>query len=125
MIDEYTFTQHLGLTATRDQLKTHWNSWIMQDDFNEIASMGSNHVRIPIGYWAINPLPGEPYVQGQIPILDNAIGWARNASLKVLLDLHEGKFSRWFIMFYLTFVVSGSQNGLITLGARNQLTGSK
>lgn len=38
--------------------------------------------------WALNPLPGDPYVQGQLPILDNAIRWARSAGLKVMLDLH-------------------------------------
>jgi aryl-phospho-beta-D-glucosidase BglC (GH1 family) len=91
VVDEYTFTQALGQTAAQNQLEAHWNSWITQDDFNEIASMGLNHVRIPIGYWALNPLPGDPYVQGQLPILDNAIGWARSAGIKVLLDLHGGE----------------------------------
>jgi hypothetical protein len=96
VVDEYTFTQALGQTAAQNQLEAHWNSWITQDDFNEIASMGLNHVRIPIGYWALNPLPGDPYVQGQLPILDNAIGWARSAGIKVLLDLHGGKdFPPW------------------------------
>lgn len=98
MIDEYTFTQHLGQTAAQNQLEAHWNSWITQDDFNEISSLGLNHVRIPIGYWALSPLPGDPYVQGQLPILDNAIRWARNAGLKVMLDLHGGDF---FSIVYL------------------------
>ena len=91
VVDEYTFTQTVGQAAAQQQLTNHWNSWITQDDFNEIASMGLNHVRIPLGYWALNPLPGDPYVQGQLPILDQAIGWARTAGLKVLLDLHGGK----------------------------------
>lgn len=90
VIDEYTFTEKLGQTAAKNQLEAHWKGWITQGDFNEIASLGLNHVRIPIGYWALGPLPGDPYVQGQLPILDNTIVWARNASLKVLLDLHGG-----------------------------------
>lgn len=36
----------------------------------------------------MNPLDGDPYVQGQITYLDQAIGWARTAGLKVMLDLH-------------------------------------
>lgn len=92
VVDEYTFTQTLGTTAATNQLYAHWNTWITQDDFNEIASLGLNHVRIPIGYWAVNPLAGDPYVQGQLPILDQAITWARTAGLKVLLDLHGGWF---------------------------------
>lgn len=45
-------------------------------------------MRIPIGYWAVAPLDGDPYVQGQLTVLDQAIGWARSAGIKVLLDLH-------------------------------------
>lgn len=72
-------------------LNEHWATWITQEDFNEIAAVGLNHVRIPIGYWAISPLAGEPYVQGQLAYLDQAIGWAREAGIKVLIDLHGGK----------------------------------
>lgn len=50
-----------------------------------------NHVRIPIGYWAVMPQAGEPYVQGQLEVLDQAIVWARDAGLKVIVDLHGGK----------------------------------
>jgi glucan 1,3-beta-glucosidase len=75
VIDEYTFTRKLGPAAAQQQLETHWRSWISQDDFNEISSVGLNYVRIPIGYWAVSPLPGDPYVQGQLQVLDNAVTW--------------------------------------------------
>lgn len=94
VVDEYTYTQTLGKEAAGSLLTNHWNTWITQDDFNQIAAAGLNHVRIPIGYWAISPLDGDPYVQGQLPILDKAITWARSAGLKVLLDLHGGMQSR-------------------------------
>lgn len=55
-----------------------------------------NHVRIPIGYWAFEVGPGEPYIQGQLPYLTEAIGWAGLHGLKVIVDLHG---------------VPGSQNG--------------
>lgn len=55
-----------------------------------------NHVRIPIGYWAYQVAPGEPYIQGQHEYLLKAIGWAGNNGLKVIVDLHG---------------VPGSQNG--------------
>ncbi|TAQ85160.1 hypothetical protein B7494_g6517 [Chlorociboria aeruginascens] len=77
VVDEYTYTQALGPAQASSRLNQHWSTFITQDDFNEIASMGLNHVRIPIGYWALNPQPGDPYVQGQLPYLDQAIGWAR------------------------------------------------
>lgn len=93
-VDEYTFTQNLGKDAAQNRLNAHWSSWITQADFTEIASFGLNHVRIPVGYWALAPLPGDPYVQGQLPFLDQAIEWARAAGLKVMLDLHGAPLSQ-------------------------------
>ena len=90
VVDEYTYTQALGKSEASRRLNNHWYTWITQDDFYQIAGAGLNHVRIPIGYWAIIALPGDPYVQGQLPVLDQAIQWARNAGLKVIIDLHGG-----------------------------------
>lgn len=88
VVDEYTLTKTLGKDSASSSLLNHWKTWITQDDFNQIAKAGLNHVRIPIGYWALAPLDGDPYVQGQLPILDQAITWARVAGLKVQIDLH-------------------------------------
>lgn len=88
VVDEYTYTKALGKDQASSQLTNHWQTWITQADFSAIAQAGLNHVRIPIGYWAVAPLDGDPYVQGQLPILDQAIGWARAAGVKVLIDLH-------------------------------------
>ncbi|KAI9847672.1 MAG: exo-1,3-beta-glucanase [Sclerophora amabilis] len=88
VVDEYTYSKKLGQDEAYRRLSKHWNSWITEDDFGQIAQAGLNHVRIPIGYWAVAPLDGDPYVQGQLDILDQAIGWARGAGLKVMIDLH-------------------------------------
>jgi glucan 1,3-beta-glucosidase len=47
-----------------------------------------NHVRIPIGYWAYEVGPGEPYIQGQHAYLLKAVSWAAKHNLKVIIDLH-------------------------------------
>ncbi|KAI9705019.1 MAG: exo-1,3-beta-glucanase [Candelina mexicana] len=88
VVDEWTLSQALGRDEAHSRLDNHWRTFITRDDFFEIARAGLNHVRIPIGYWAITPLDGEPYVQGQISYLDQAIGWARDAGLKMMIDLH-------------------------------------
>ena len=58
-----------------------------------------NHVRIPIGYWAFEVGPGEPYITGQLPYLQKAVTWAGNHNLKVIVDLHGAP---------------GSQNGCVS-----------
>ena len=65
------------------------------------VSIRLNHVRLPIGYWAFEVGPGEPYISGQLPYLQNAIEWAANYSLKVIVDLHGAP---------------GSQNGCVGPG---------
>lgn len=85
--DEYTLTLNLGRQRAYEILKPHWDSWARQEDFNRIARAGFNLVRIPIGYWAFKTFES-PYVSGAQDYLDAAIGWARAAGLKVIIDLH-------------------------------------
>jgi glucan 1,3-beta-glucosidase len=93
-VDEWTLTDTLGQDQAKAVLSQHWSTFITQDDFHRIAQAGMNHVRIPVGYWAVSSLPDEPYVDGQLEYLDNAISWARDAGLKVVIDLHGGKWRR-------------------------------
>jgi glucan 1,3-beta-glucosidase len=59
-----------------------------------------NHVRLPIGYWAFEVGPGEPYISGQQAYIQKAITWATKYNLKVIVDLHGAP---------------GSQNGCVIL----------
>ncbi|PWY72373.1 exo-beta-1,3-glucanase [Aspergillus heteromorphus CBS 117.55] len=106
VVDEWTLTKTLGPDEARKRLSSHWSSFISQDDFSRIAQAGLNHVRIPIGYWALAPIEGEPYIDGQLEFLDKAINWARGAGLKVIIDLHGAP---------------GSQNGFDNSGHRGAI----
>lgn len=90
-VDEYTLTQILGPDEATNRLSAHWSSFITEDDFSRIAQAGLTHVRIPVGYWAAAPIDGEPYVDGQLEYLDQAVSWARANNLKVIVDLHGGE----------------------------------
>ena len=48
-------------------------------------------MRLPIGYWAFDVSGGEPFIQGQLPYLSKAVGWAQTYGLKVIVDLHGKK----------------------------------
>ncbi|ONK75505.1 uncharacterized protein A4U43_C03F17600, partial [Asparagus officinalis] len=72
----------------------HWNSFIVEEDFNFISQNGLNAVRIPVGWWtAINPTPW-PFVEGSLQILDRAFSWAEKYDLKVIIDLHAAPGSQ-------------------------------
>lgn len=93
-VDEWTLCDTLGEEEARARLSEHWETFISQDDFQQIAQVGMNHVRIPVGYWAVRNFGDEPYVDGQLEYLDRAIVWARETGLKVMVDLHGGKSRR-------------------------------
>ena len=57
-------------------------------DIDPVEFQRLNHVRLPIGYWAFEVGPGEPFIQGQIPYLQKAVTWAGNHGLKLIVDLH-------------------------------------
>ncbi|EGN93093.1 glycoside hydrolase family 5 protein [Serpula lacrymans var. lacrymans S7.3] len=103
IVDEWTFGQHQNRVVAEATLQTHWNTWITESDFANIAAAGLNHVRLPIGYWAFEVGPGEPYIQGQLPYLQKAVTWAGNHGLKLIIDLHGAP---------------GSQNGFDNSGQR-------
>jgi len=103
IVDEWTFGQLQSHSTALSTLTQHWNTWITESDFAAIAAAGLNHVRIPIGYWAFEVGPGEPYITGQLPYLQKAVTWAGNNGLKVIVDLHGAP---------------GSQNGFDNSGHR-------
>ncbi|KAE8151867.1 glycoside hydrolase superfamily [Aspergillus avenaceus] len=105
-VDEWTLTKVLGKEEAKARLTEHWESFVSQADFTRMAKAGLNHVRIPVGYWALGPPDDDPYVDGQLEYLDKAIDWAEEAGLKVLVDLHGAP---------------GSQNGFDNSGRRGPI----
>ncbi|KAF7799222.1 hypothetical protein EIP86_010454 [Pleurotus ostreatoroseus] len=99
IVDEWTFGQLQNRNTALNTLTQHWNTWITESDFAAIAAAGLNHVRIPIGYWAFEVGPGEPYISGQLPYLQQAVTWAGNHGLKVIVDLHGAPGSQNGISF--------------------------
>ncbi|KAK7032151.1 hypothetical protein VNI00_013325 [Paramarasmius palmivorus] len=103
IVDEWTFGQLQDRGRAEATLRQHWDTWITEQDFEDIKNAGLNHVRIPIGYWAFDVGNGEPYISGQLPYLQKAVGWASSRGIKVIVDLHGAP---------------GSQNGFDNSGQR-------
>ncbi|GAA6035435.1 hypothetical protein JCM8097_000253 [Rhodosporidiobolus ruineniae] len=114
-IDEWTLSEQLGSNLTA-AMTEHYETWITEKDFAEIAGAGLNWVRIPIGWWAIETWTdspnNEPFLAGVAwQYFLKAIGWARKYGLRINLDFHA---------------VPGSQNGYNhsgKLGSINFLNG--
>lgn len=45
VVDEYTFGQLLDRDWATSTLEQHWDTWITEDDFEDIKAAGLNHVR--------------------------------------------------------------------------------
>ncbi|KAJ6634853.1 putative glucan 1,3-beta-glucosidase A [Pseudolycoriella hygida] len=86
--DEYALCEHLGYSAAEQRLRAHWNTWITEDHFAFWASTGLNHVRLPIGYWALDIQPGEPWVNGSWEYVVKAAEWSKKHNLQLSIDLH-------------------------------------
>ncbi|KAJ2357922.1 hypothetical protein GGF43_001167 [Coemansia sp. RSA 2618] len=101
VVDEWSYCEVLGKSECLTRLKKHWASWVTESDIKTLASLGLNHVRIPIGHWAFTASDSEPYVQGQLPYLEKVIQWIGKHKLNAVIDLHG---------------VPGSQNGFDNSG---------
>ncbi|KAJ1931630.1 hypothetical protein EC988_009725, partial [Linderina pennispora] len=108
--DEWSYCATLGKDECTRRLHAHWSSWVQESDISQLASLGINTIRVPIGYWALSPVYTEPYIQGQIPYLKQVLGWASNYGIEVMLDLHGAP---------------GSQNGFDNSGRRGEIAWSK
>jgi len=82
--DQYTFDSQSGASS---KLQAHWDSYFTESDVQSLKSYGINALRIPIGFWAYDNAD-LPYVQGADAYLEKAVGWAKNAGMKVWVDCH-------------------------------------
>ncbi|KJE95974.1 glucan 1,3-beta-glucosidase [Capsaspora owczarzaki ATCC 30864] len=104
--DEYSLVNYIGMKDATPMMLEHWDTWITEADIAEVAQAGITDVRLPVGYWMLNPLPNETWVPGETYFFDRFLGWARKYNIRVLLDLHGAP---------------GSQNGQDHSGHRGPL----
>ncbi|KAL5492617.1 hypothetical protein ACEPAI_4064 [Sanghuangporus weigelae] len=69
----------------------HWSTWFTQDDVNMLVSYGINTVRIPLGYWIVEPLverSTEFYPRGGMGQLKRGLSQLKAAGINAILDHH-------------------------------------
>ena len=83
--DETWLNRNVPQEKLWPMMKEHRDTYVTEEDFQNIASHGLNTVRIPVPYFIFGDR--EPY-SGCIEYLDKAFDWAGKYRLKVLVDLH-------------------------------------
>ncbi|TBU45740.1 glycoside hydrolase [Dichomitus squalens] len=82
--------------GARAVLERHWDTFVNDTDFQYLADIGINTVRLPIGYWTLGPdfCQGTPYenvstvYQNSWSRVVRAINTAAQYGIGVLIDLH-------------------------------------
>lgn len=77
-------------------LERHWDTFITESDFQYLAGIGINTVRLPIGYWTLGPTftdgtAFEGVAQAYTncwPRVVRAINQAARSNIGVLIDMH-------------------------------------
>ncbi|TIC14480.1 glycoside hydrolase [Wallemia mellicola] len=97
-VDELTLSNYYRSQGKLEEvLEEHYSTFITEKDFADIAAAGLNWIRLPIPFWMIETIDGEPFYEGgAFKYFENAVKWARKYGLRINLDLHT---------------VPGSQNG--------------
>ncbi|KAF6224636.1 hypothetical protein HO173_012979 [Letharia columbiana] len=88
---EFDCVSKLGQTQANKAWAMHWNTWTTQEDISKMRSYGLNAIRIPVGYWIREDLVysnSEHFPQGGLHYLEQICGWASNAGLYIIIDLH-------------------------------------
>lgn len=87
---EFDCVLSLGQDAANTAFAKHWGSWTTKDDIDEIVSYGLNTIRIPVGYWLHEELvdESEHFPQGGLDYVKKICGWASDAGLYIIMDLH-------------------------------------
>ena len=68
--------------------KEHLDSFIVEDDIKTIAGWKLDHVRLPVDYQVFQNDDGS-FIEGRFKYIENAILWAINNNLNLILDLHK------------------------------------
>ena len=77
-----------GWLSQCDHTKERYDTFVTKDDIRNISSWGLDHIRVPIDYDLVENKAGN-YKEEGFRYIQNAIDWAREYKLNMILDLHK------------------------------------
>lgn len=85
-LGEDTLAESLGEDVYAELLLRHWDTFITEDDFAQIAQRGLNAVRILVPWYVFGDKgPNAGYHLGCLTQVDNALSWAAKYDISILL----------------------------------------
>jgi aryl-phospho-beta-D-glucosidase BglC (GH1 family) len=90
---EFDCMMALGQAKGDAAFQSHWNSWITQNDLQQMVNLGLNTIRIPVGYWMREDIvwrDSEWFPKGGFPYLQRICNDAANLGMYIIMDLHGG-----------------------------------
>ncbi|PFH54352.1 glycoside hydrolase family 5 protein [Amanita thiersii Skay4041] len=87
---EFSFAKEFPDKVDR-VFNTHWDSWFNQDDVDRFVAAGLNTVRIPLGYWIVEPIVdrnNEFFARGGFRQLIRGLRQLKNAGIVAILAHH-------------------------------------
>lgn len=76
------------LSQADDTSEKHYKSFITESDIKYIASLGLDHVRVPVDYMVIEEEDGTVRQDGY-SYLDSCLEWCRKYNINMIIDLHK------------------------------------
>ncbi len=89
--DEYGLCAWSPAVAS-DRLSKHRQTFITRSTIKQIADLGLNTVRLPIGYWLL--AEQSPYVKGADDYAHRLFEWCEEYGVGVILDIHAAPGSQ-------------------------------
>ena len=92
-MDSTSFCSALGHKEANRQLREHWKTWVTEDIIANLAAIGTDTLRIPVGDWMYVPY-GEiaKCWDGALEELDKTISLCAKYNMTVLIDVSNTIF---------------------------------
>lgn len=78
-----------GWFSQCDYSQDRYDNFIKESDFQVIASMDLDHVRLPVDYNLLETEDGSSYLDKGFDYIEKVHGWCRKYGLNMVLDLHK------------------------------------
>ncbi|MGF7143455.1 hypothetical protein HNQ56_001878 [Anaerotaenia torta] len=92
IMEGYRAGVNLGgwISQFKEGTKEHFDTFIREEDLEQIASWGMDHVRLPIDYTVLED-DGKPfqYKEEGFAYIDRCIRWCEERGMNIILDLHR------------------------------------